>query len=690
MSGDYLTKPVQSIKTIGPRRAVILRNAGIFTVKDLLYYFPKRYEDRTCLLPAGACVHGETATLRGTVLAAQVSKPKRGLTVTKLAVHDGLGIFYAVWFNQPYIKKNLPTGTKLYVTGKVERGFGAVQLVVEEYEIEGGGDSLSAGRLVPVYPLTGQLNQRLLRTIVKYALEGLNGNTREFLPKNLLEKLSLPLLEEALIAIHYPGKREDVEKARKRFIFEELFLYQLSLALCRKGVVSRVKAHRYLPEGELTTAFIGNLPYRLTAEQVKVWKEISCDMESPYPMRRLLQGDVGAGKTVVSVLALLKAVESGLQGALMAPTEILAEQHYLGMKRIIAPMGVEVSLLTGGKRKKEKEELLGRVLTGEVGMLVGTHALIQESVHFHKLGLVVVDEQHRFGVRQRAALQYKGNYPDTLVMTATPIPRTLALTLYGDLDISVISELPPGRQPVKTYAVPYSLLPRVYNLIKEQVQQGRQAFIVCPLIEESEKVDLQAAVDLAENLSGGEFEDCRVGLLHGRMKAFEKEDVMTSFRRGEMEILVCTTVIEVGVDVPNATVMVVLDADRFGLSQLHQLRGRVGRGAYQSYCILVAGPKTEEGHARLKAMTRTTDGFVLAEEDLRLRGPGEFYGTRQSGLPEFKTADLLRDWKALQVAREEALAWTKEDPRFLKPESQTLLDEVKARFGSAGSYIGTG
>ncbi|MCG9969250.1 ATP-dependent DNA helicase RecG [Pelotomaculum terephthalicicum JT] len=686
MSNDFLTKPVQSIKTIGPRRAAILQKAGIFTVKDLLYHFPRRYEDRTRLREAGACAHGETATLRGTVLTAQAIRPKRGLTVTKLALHDGLGVFYAVWFNQPYIKKNIPIGTKLYVTGKIERGFGAVQVMVEEYELDDGGESLSAGRLVPLYPLAGQLNQRLLRAIVKFALDELGGHTGDFLPEKLLRKFSLPLFREALATIHYPGNAEDAARARKRFIFEELFLYQFSLALCRREIARWEKAHRYLPEGKMTIAFLESLPYRLTAEQAKVWREISRDMESRFPMHRLLQGDVGSGKTVVSVLALLKAVESGLQGVLMAPTEILAEQHYYGMKSVLAPLGVEVALLTGGMRKKEKEELLERVSDGKVAVLVGTHALLQESVRFNKLGMTVVDEQHRFGVRQRAAFRSKGCWPDTLVMTATPIPRTLALTLYGDLDVSVIGELPPGRQPVKTYAVPHRLLARVYNLIREQVSQGRQAFIVCPLVEESEKVDLQAAVELAENLAAGEFRKWRVGLLHGRMKPFEKEDVMTSFRQGETKILVSTTVIEVGVDAPNATVMVILDADRFGLAQLHQLRGRVGRSAYQSYCVLVAGPKTEEGRARLKAMTRTTDGFALAEEDLRLRGPGEFYGTRQSGLPEFKIADLLADWKILQAAREEALAWISADPHLQRPESKVLLDEAKTRFNMGSGF----
>ncbi|MDD3652936.1 MAG: ATP-dependent DNA helicase RecG [Desulfotomaculaceae bacterium] len=690
MDKDFLKKLVQYIRTVGPRRAAVLQRAGIFTVKDLLYYFPSRYEDRTRIKPAGACAQGEMAVLRGTVMAVQENRSRRGLIITKVAINDGLGIFYAIWFNQPFIKKNLLRGMRIIITGKVKKGYGAVQVMVEEYERDEGGDILSAGRLAPVYPLTWQLKQRFLRSIVKAALEELKGQTKEFLPERLLEKLHLPHFESALHSIHFPDNYENAERARKRFIFEELFLFQLALSVRWKELRNREKLYRCLPGGKLTTSFIENLPYKLTAEQIKVCKEISRDMESSVPMHRLLQGDVGAGKTVVSIIALLKAVENGLQGALMAPTEILAEQHYLGMREALGRYGVKVGLLTGGIRKKEKDSLLETVTSGEVNILVGTQALIQEGVHFYRLGLVVVDEQHRFGVRQRANLQHRGSCPDTLVMTATPIPRTLALTLYGELDISVIAQLPPGRLPVKTYHVPSGALTRVYSMIKEQVRQGRQAFIVCPLVEESEKIDLQAAAALAENLAAAEFKDFRVGLLHGRMRSDAKESVMDCFRRGEIEILVCTTVIEVGVDVPNATIIAILDADRYGLAQLHQLRGRVGRGFYQSHCILVASPKTKEGRARLKAMTLTTDGFALAEEDLRLRGPGEFYGIRQSGLPEFRIADLFRDWKALQLAREEALAWVREDPQLLKPESRVLLAEVKARFDSAVNYIDVG
>ncbi|TEB14121.1 ATP-dependent DNA helicase RecG [Pelotomaculum sp. FP] len=690
MPADFFAKPVQYLKMIGPRRAAAMQKLGLFTVRDLLYHFPRRYEDRSRLLPAGACPHGETATIRGTVLAAQDLKPRRGLTVTKLAVHDGTGIFYAVWFNQPFVKKSLSTGTKLFVTGKVDKSFGPVQVMVEDYEVAEGGDPLGAGRLVPIYPLTGQLTQRLLRAVVKTTLDEARSNAGEFLPAELLGKYKLPVFGDALASIHFPECREDLEKARRRFIFEELFLLQLGLAVRRATVAARHKEYRCRRDGGLTSSFIHNLPYRLTGDQVRVWGEIAADMESSSPMQRLLQGDVGSGKTVISILALLKAVENGLQGALMAPTEILAEQHYLVMKRTLVPIGVEAGLLTSSTPKKEKELLLQRLAEGDLKLLVGTHALIQQDISFQRLGLVVVDEQHRFGVRQRAALQYKGSCPDTLVMTATPIPRTLALTLYGDLDLSVISETPPGRLPVKTYAVLPSALHKAYKLAADQLRLGRQVYIVCPLVEESEKVDLQAATDIAEKLAAGEFRNYRVRLLHGRMKAGEKEEIMTAFRQGEVDVLVATTVIEVGVDVPNATMMVVLDADRFGLAQLHQLRGRVGRGGHQSYCILTGSPRTEEGKARLKAMTLIADGFALAEEDLRLRGPGEFQGTRQSGLPELKIADLLRDVQVFQTARQEAIALAGSDPNLTRPENSRLPAEIKARYSGSGGYMGIG
>ena len=683
-AGTPAAQPVQYLKSVGPRRAAWLARLGIETVWDLLYHFPREYDDRRQLKPAHACLHGERATLRGVVTAVREQNPRRGLTITRLVLQDGAGIFYAVWFNQPYIKKQLPVGTALLVTGKVERGYGTIQVAVGDYEVLDGEENLNVGRIVPVYPLAGGLTQRLMRSVIKQALDEWAGRMREILPAPLLARYHLPALPAALVQIHFPDREEEARRAKKRFIFEELFLLQLALLTRRRHLVRQKKPHRYRPPGELVGRLLAGLPFQLTAGQAKAWREISRDMDAEAPMNRLLQGDVGAGKTAVALLTLLRAVENGLQGALMAPTEILAEQHYLSLVRLLAPLGVKTGLLAGGKKSREREKVLAGLQAGEIDLVVGTHALIQEAVRFHHLAVVVIDEQHRFGVRQRAHLQYKGCLPDVLVMTATPIPRTLALTLYGDLEVSTIRELPPGRRPVETLACPPDRLPDVYRLVEEQVRMGHQAYVICPLVEESEKLDVQAAVELAGELAAGPLKRCRVGLLHGRLKAAEKESVMEAFRRGEIDVLVATTVVEVGVDVPNATMMVILDAERFGLAQLHQLRGRVGRGPHQSRCILVSSARTEEARSRLAAMTATTDGFVLAEKDLQLRGPGEFTGTRQSGLPEFKIADLVRDWRALEVARREAAALIDADPELAAPEHRALAAELRRRYTGSG------
>ena len=683
-SDSLLMSEVRSIRNVGPRRAEELNKAKIYTLLDLLYYFPRQYQDRSNLKHAGACNDGEVATIRGVVLNVSEQRPRRGLTLTKLALHDGLGVFYGVFYNQPFIKNNIPVGAELYVTGKIDRGFGAIQLIVEDYEMAADSDPLSAERIVPIYPLAGKLNQRLLRNLTKGVLELLPSDTGEFIPRKLLLKTKLPALPAAWQAIHYPDSPEMAEKARERFIFEELFLYQLALLLNRQELTGRVKSHNYSAKGRLIKAYLRKLPFNMTGGQARVWEEIRRDMLSPAPMYRLLHGEVGSGKTVIAVLALLMAAENNLQGALMAPTEVLAEQHFLSIKESLAPLQVEIALLTGRMAKKEKAALLEKIAAGETQIVIGTHALIQEQVRFNQLGLIIIDEQHRFGVRQRAVLQDKGLWPDVLVMTATPIPRTLALTLYGDLDISMIDELPPGRLPVQTFAVPPRLLPRAYNFLREQVAAGRQAFIICPLVRDSEKLTCQSVESLAEKVAGQEFKDYEVGMLHGRLPSPQKEAVMAAFRRGELDILASTTVVEVGVDVPNATVMIILDAERFGLAQLHQLRGRVGRGAEQSYCVLVAAPQTPEGRSRIKAMTASNDGFFLAEEDLNIRGPGELSGTKQTGLPELKIADLRRDWPVLLHAREEALALLAGDPGRQKKENQILLEAATRLYGGLG------
>lgn len=679
--------PVQYLKMVGPRRAALLNRLGIVTVKDLLYHFPREYESRRVSKLALACIHGEQVTLQGTVVAAENLKPRPGLTITKLMLNDGVGTFYAVWFNQPYIKKQFPPGSSVLVTGKVERRYGHTQLLVTDFELLDQKTVPGKGIIVPVYPLTGQLSQRLLRSLIRIALDEWTDRITDFLPVAVRGKFSLPELSQALRQMHFPTTEKEALRARKRFVFEELFLLQLALAMRRQRIARKTKPHRYIYNTDLVARFLKGLPFTLTRSQQQAWEEITADMDAPSPMNRLLQGDVGAGKTVVSTLALLRAVASGLQGALMVPTEILAEQHHLTLSRALEPLGVRVGLLSGSLKKRERDALVRGLATGEVPLVVGTHALIQQDVEFRSLALVVIDEQHRFGVRQRAILQHKGQYPDVLVMTATPIPRTLALTLYGDLEVSTISELPPGRRSVETFACSFARLPEVYQMLRNEVNKGRQAYVVCPLVEESEKIDVQAAVDLMQELSRGPLAGYGLGLLHGRLKGAEKEQVMDAFRKGEIQVLVTTTVVEVGVDVPNATVMIILDADRFGLAQLHQLRGRVGRGVEQSYCILVSDAITEESRFRLKAMTSTTDGFVLAERDLQLRGPGEFSGTRQSGFPDLKVADLVRDWRALQLAREEADALVKRDPELMSVENRALARELGFRFHGLTSYL---
>ena len=679
---------LQFLKSVGPKRVRLLNRLGIDTVKELLYHFPRRYDDRSNLKKFYELRDGDVETVTGTVVSSQDIRPRKGLVITKAAINDGKSIGYAVWFNQPFIKKQIPNGTELLITGKVERKFGSIQVTVSDYEVSDSDDTVHAGRIVPVYPATEGLPARALRSIIKFALDKYGNEQVEFLPVRLLKKYGFMELCTALGKIHFPENMDEVDEAKRRLVFEELFLLQMGICLL-KAKEFQEPGISHKRSGHLVASFSKSVPYSLTKAQVRVLDEIYCDMEKHKQMNRLIQGDVGSGKTVLAAAALVKTVENGYQGAMMAPTEILAGQHLDGLRELLEPLGVRVSLLTGSLTRREKERTLDDIRNGVIDIVVGTHAVIQDEVEFQRLGLAVTDEQHRFGVRQRAKLKDKGLNPDILVMTATPIPRTLALTVYGDLDISVIDELPPGRQVIKTRWISSKAHDKVFGFIREQVSLGRQVYYVCPLVEESDKIDVQAAVELAERLQTKVFPDLCVGLMHGRLKHDIKDTVMSQFKNGEINILVATTVVEVGVNVPNATVMVIEDADRFGLAQLHQLRGRVGRGSHQSYCFLLANPASEEGRARMNVMQSTCDGFLIAEEDLQIRGPGEFFGTRQSGMPDLKIADILRDVKVLQIAREEALKLISGDPALSREENRRLKEEIIDKFKSTDNFIKT-
>jgi ATP-dependent DNA helicase RecG len=677
-----LSTPLQYVKGVGPQRAKLLAKVGLGTVADAVFYLPARHEDRTHLLSFRSLTPGEGCTATGVV--AGVSPAPRGRPRVPLQVllKDGTGFLNAVWFNQPYLERVFKRGQRLIVHGKVQRyGSGPLQMQVKDYEVvdEGEDDTIHAGRLVPVYGLTRGLTQRPMRALMRRLVDGYVDLVPESLPASLRTRRDLEPLVAALRAGHFPDDESELSAARRRLIYDDFFLLQLGLAI-RRQRDGRQPGLSLSPPGALWRRLLASLPYHLTDAQERVWQEIRADMAAPYPMNRLLQGDVGSGKTVVAALAILTAIESGYQAAFMAPTEILAEQHLLTMKGLLDPLDVPLALLTNAVKGKAREGLFAEVAAGRVGCVIGTHALIQESVRFKRLGLVVVDEQHRFGVAQRATLRSKGERPDVLVMTATPIPRTLALTLYGDLDVSVLDQLPPGRRRVITVARPESKRRRIYEFLATEMAAGRQVYVVCPLVEESETLDLRAATEMAERLQRDVFPQRAVGLLHGRLPFQDKERVMGAFKDGRIELLVSTTVIEVGIDVPNASVMLIEHAERFGLSQLHLLRGGVGRGPCKSYCILLCAASSDEAKRRVAAMTETNDGFRIAEVDLSLRGPGDFFGTRQSGLPEFRVADLVRDGAMLEPARQDALALVARDPQLLALEHRSLRAALLARW----------
>jgi ATP-dependent DNA helicase RecG len=674
--------PVASLSSLGPKRAAALRSMGIHSVEDLLYHSPRAWQDRSRLKPIAQLVEGEIATVQGRILSSANFRTRSRLTITEVAVQDDSATLFAVYFNQPFQQRRFKAGEAVVLSGTVGKRAKQWQMSNPEAEVlpAGGEETLiHTGRIVPLYSLAKELSQRVFRAAVWQALPAL-GLLEDPLPPPLVKAQGLQALAQALRTAHFPEKMADLEPARIRLAFDELFL--LSLALEDKKRREQAFEAPRLDGGGLAQALLKALPFALTKAQARVWQEIQADLAAGKPMRRLVQGDVGSGKTILAALGLAAAVDAGWQGALMAPTEILAEQHLKNLRHWLGPLGVEVLSLTQAQKGKGRKEVLAHLASGRPLVAVGTQALIQTGVEFGRLGLVVTDEQHRFGVMQRLELTKKSQFqPHSLVMTATPIPRTLAMTAYGDLDVSIVDELPPGRTPITTHWVQPSDRHKVWAELRQQVEQGRQAYVVYALVDESDKTEWLSATQMAEELKATVFSDFNVALLHGKMKPEEKDAVMTAFKAGQIQVLCSTTVVEVGVDVPNATAMVVEDADRFGLAQLHQLRGRVGRGAARSYCWLVAAPKTEEGRLRLEAMSRSNDGFFLAEEDLRLRGPGELLGTRQSGLPELRQADLLRDQALLINAKKAAQAMLLDDPSLSKSAHRNLKEGMQRRFG---------
>lgn len=672
-----LATPVQDLKGVGPRRAEALARLGVRTVEEVLYLLPLRHEDRSHLKPITALRPGGHETVVGEVRAVSLTPTRRVGKIVSVIIGDGTGTMVVKWFHQPYLRDRFRRGMRFIFSGRVGWGHG-LEMVNPDYEEWDGGGQLHAGRIVPIYPLTEGLSPRWMRSFMQGVVEEWTPKVEDFLPEEICHRHQLLPLSRALRVVHFPDQAEEAEQGKRRLAFDDLFLLSLGLAWRRKE--RRAEETLRLTDGSaLVEAVRRRLAFPLTAAQERVLREITTDLGSGRPMHRLLQGDVGSGKTAVAVLAMVQAIGSGCQGAIMAPTEILAEQHYLRARGLLEPLGIRVGLLTGSILGEERERLLGAIDSGEVDLVIGTHALIQEEVSFHRLGLVIVDEQHRFGVRQRADLKAKGGRPHVLVMTATPIPRTLALTLYGDLELSVIDEMPPGRRPVKTELIPEGMRPQVYRRVAEEIRRGGAAYIICPLVEEGEEADVKAATSLAVELRQGIFQEFRVGCLHGRMRAEEKAAAMEAFRCREVDVLVTTTVVEVGVDVPHATVVVVEHAERLGLSQLHQIRGRVGRAQVQASCLLIhSHDVSEEGRARLQAMVECADGFQIAERDLELRGPGELFGIRQSGLPDLKVAHLLRDAQLLDVARREALALLQTDPALIA--SPALRDALARRW----------
>lgn len=664
---------VSLLKGVGEQRQRKLQKLGIFTIEDLLTHYPREYKDRSEILKIADLPMEETVSFLAEIKEEGQNSRHGRLIYTRMKVYDETGAVGVLWYNQPYMKNSLKIGEWYLFSGKLQKKYGRTEILSPE--VERIGENFAGGRILPVYPSVEGLSQKMLRNLMEEALSQMSGGMREELPLWLRKKYHLAERNFAIQNIHFPKTEQGFYDARRRLVFEELFLLQTALfrlkhTLESSGEGIRLRKKAALREGESL------LPFALTNAQKRVMQEIEQDMTAGKIMNRLVQGDVGSGKTAVAMLAAYWTIQNGYQAAIMAPTEVLARQHFASFQKIFAPAGIRVVLLTGSLKAKEKREALALAESGEAQMIVGTHAVIQEGVTFQNLGLAITDEQHRFGVRQRSTLAEKGENVHTLVMTATPIPRTLALILYGDLDISIIDELPPGRQKIDTSAVDSRYHQRIYAFIRRHVKEGRQAYVICPMIAENEKIEVQSVLEYTEELTE-ELADCRVACVHGKLKAKEKQAVMDAFAAGEIDVLVSTTVIEVGINVPNATIMLIENAERFGLAQLHQLRGRVGRGSEKSYCILVSDTKTKTAKERMKTMTESEDGFVISEKDLKLRGPGEFFGIRQHGLPELKIADLYKDMPILKEAQQAAAELLRQDYRLEMEEHRLLREHIE-------------
>ncbi len=693
---------VQFVKGVGPARKKLFANLGIETVEDLLYFFPRRYEDRTQMTPLNKLRLGEFQTVTGKVIARGGHRSwYTKKHVYETVIGDESGGVHCIWFNQPFLENYFHVGEYVVLYGKVEIYKDRLQMVAPEYELispDKDEQYLSMGRIVPIYSLTRGMSQRYLRKVIRLCLDRYARQLPEALPAGIRQKFGLFDIGQSITSIHFPEEPESQQKAYRRIAFEEFFFFQISVVMRRLSIVRKKGiAHAIAPD--LMARFNVSFPFALTGAQQRVIREIAGDMKKDSPMLRLLQGDVGSGKTLVAFFGCVAAFQNGFQSAIMAPTEILARQHFENIQKMIdqnettsnskGPK-IRAALLIGSLKKEEKDAVCQDVKDGKIDLLIGTHALLEETVAFKNLSYVVIDEQHKFGVRQRALLSDKGINPDVLIMTATPIPRTLCLTLYGDLDVSVINEMPKGRGKIETKFFYSDHAQDVYTLVSQLVKSGRQAFIVYPLVEESQKLDLKAAVASFHHFEKNEFKDFRLGLVHGQMNRKETQTMMERFKKKEIDILVATTVVEVGVDVPNASVMVIEHAERFGLAQLHQLRGRIGRGLHDSLCLLIADPVTEESQARLKAVLSTTDGFKIAEEDLIIRGPGEFFGRHQHGLNELKIANPTTQLDILELARKEAIEMTSHDPQLQKPEHRDVKMIVQKRYPAYLAMVSAG